>query len=333
MNSLAISLGTSLEQQIQATNSEKYKKLTANFLNSEELENEVLRIKRIKESSIRVYKSSLGVFKSFMRKRNVTLITENDIISFEEFLKTQKLSVFTVIAYLSSIKSFFSVLSNRGLYPDITKGIKTPKKPRGFQRDSLTKTQAQQLLTSAQGDDIISKRDLAVLNILLRCGLRSIEIERADVGDIRYQKGVPVLFVQGKGRDSKDDFVVLTQQALSSIQNYLILRENPKQTDPLFGSHGNRGDLENSGHFQTRSIRRMVKKHLKLIGLNNARLTCHSLRHTFATLAFENKAPLVSVQKAMRHSNINSTLIYTHLLDRLTNGAESYIDLDSEIES
>ena len=200
-------------------------------------------------------------------------------------------------------------------------------------RDALTKKQAQQLLESVKGKDVAAKRDLAVLNILIRCGLRSIEIERADIGDIRFQKGTPVLFVHGKGRDSKDEFVVLTQKALSTIQDYLSLRGVTTQHDPLFGSHGNRCDQERSGRFHTRSIRRMVKKHLKNIGLNNARLTCHSLRHTFATLAFENNAPLLAVQKAMRHSNINSTLIYTHLLDRLTNGAETYIDLETNSEA
>lgn len=334
MNSLTLSYTTSPKEIINnRLRNKKYEEVVDKFLNGECLEDEILRLKRISKASTYVYKSSLKIFKLFMLERKVKLITENDVICFEDFLKTQKLSVFTIIAYLSSVKSFFSVLFNRGLYPDVTKNIKTPKKPRGFMRDSLTKKQAQQLLGSVKGEDIASKRDLAILNILLRCGLRSIEIERADIGDIRFQKGTPVLFVHGKGRDSKDDFVVLTQKALNIIQDYLSLRGITNQQDPLFASHGNRCDKEKSGRFHTRSIRRMVKKYLKEIGLNNARLTCHSLRHTFATLAFENNAPLLSVQKAMRHSNINSTLIYTHMLDRLTNGAENYIDLESNSNS
>ena len=71
----------------------------------------------------------------------------------------------------------------------------------------------------------------------------------------------------------------------------------------------------------------MVKECLKNIGLNEKELTCHSLRHTFATLALANNAPLLAVQKAMRHSNINTTTIYTHMADRLKHGAEQYIDI------
>jgi len=334
MNSVALTPGILCqEQQEQRPANEKFEAIVDMFLNGERLENEILELKRIAESSARVYKSSFRIFKSYLNERNVKLITERDVVDFENDLKNQGLSVFTVIAHLSAIKSFFSTLATRGLYPDVSKNIKVPKRPKGFMRDSLTKEQAQQLLKSASGNDILAKRDFAILNILLRCGLRSIEIERADVGDVRFQKGVPVLFVHGKGRDSKDDFVVLTKEALSSIQDYLELRGSIKASDPLFGSHGNRSDLENSGRFQTRSIRRMVKKYLKQVGLNNAQLTCHSLRHTFASLALENNAPLLKVQRAMRHSNINTTTIYLHLADRLTDGAESYIDLDAPSES
>lgn len=307
---------------------EKFLETACKFLNGEQFEDEILELKRISFSSTRVYKTSLKILRTYLKERSVTLITEHDIVGFENHLKNQRFSVFTIISHLSAIKSFFSTLATRGLYPDVAKNIRVPKKPKGFMRDSLTKEQAQQLLKLTSGEGITAKRDKAILNILLRCGLRSIEIERADIGDVRYQKGVSVLFVHGKGRDSKDEFVVLTKEALRSIQEYLTLRKNVKQSDPLFGSHGNRGDQKRSGRFQTRSIRRMVKKYLKAIGLNNARLTCHSLRHTFATLALENNAPLLAVQKALRHANINTTTIYTHMLDRLTNGAESYIDLE-----
>jgi len=327
MDSLTISMESLIKGQTEQHSHEQFEQLVKEFLYDEQFEDSILEIKRVSGSSARVYKSSLKIFKSFLKERNVRLITEQDIICFENHLKQQRLSVFTVISHLSTLKSFFSTLFNRGLYPNIAKDIKLPKKPRGFMKDTLTKEQAIQLLESVQGNDIISKRDLAILNILLRCGLRSIEIERANIEDVRSQKGTPVLFVQGKGRDAKDEFVVLTPKAFNVVQEYLSLRKGARAREPLFASHGNRNDKDNSGRLQTRSIRRMVKKYLKKIGLNNTRLTCHSLRHTFATLALENNAPLLAIQKAMRHSNINTTTIYTHMLDRLSNGAETYIDI------
>jgi len=292
----------------------------------EDLVTTFLERKDLKESSEESYLSSFKIFKIYLETRSISHPTEQDIKEFKDYIMGRYLSVFTVISHLSAVKSLFSFVGARDIYPDVAKDIKVPKKPKGFMRDALTKEQAQELLKSAAGDDVTSKRDFAVLNILLRCGLRSVELCNADVGDVRYQNGTPVLWVQGKGRDCKDEFVVLTKESLSAIEEYLVLRKGVKPSEPLFLSHGNRNNK--TGRLATRSVRRIVKGYLSKIGINNSRITCHSLRHTFATLALENNAPLLSVQKAMRHSNINTTLIYTHMKDRLTNGAENYIKLD-----
>lgn len=293
-------------------------------LSFESLVSTFLENKDLRSSSKRAYLSSFLIFGDFLRKCNINQVCEHDIKKFKEDLISRNLSVFTVISHISAIKSLFSFLAVRNLYPNVAKDIKVPKKPKGFSRDPLTKEQAKNLIKSSFGDDIIDARDYAIINILLRCGLRSIEIIRADIGDVRQSSGVPILWVHGKGRDSKDEFVVLTPEALDSIHGYLLLRCDNDLTAPLFISHS---PHNKNGRLTTRSVRRIVKNHLKKCGINNRRLTCHSLRHTFATLALANNAPLLAVQKAMRHSNINTTTIYTHMADRLTNGAEKFIDL------
>lgn len=284
-----------------------------------------LNNKDLKESSEQSYRSSLFQFREFLRLNSISDVSEKDIKTYKEHLVERKLSQFTVISHLSAVKSLFSFLARRNLYPDIAKDIKTPKKPIGFSRDALTKEQARELLQAASvGIGIRVKRDLALISTLLRCGLRSIEIVRADVNDLRKCNSTPVLWIHGKGRDGKDEFVVLTDEALRVIRIYLTLRGNIVDTEPLFVSHSSHN---NNGRLSTRSVRRIVKEHMKKININEKELTCHSLRHTFATLALANNAPLLAVQKAMRHSDINTTTIYTHMIDRLTDGAEHYIDL------
>ena len=286
--------------------------------------------KDLKQSSRDSYCSSFVQFKEFLRSHSIAQVNEGDIINYKKYLMDKKLSTFTVIAHLSAVKSFFSFLARRGLYPDIAQDIKSPKKHRGFSRGALTKEQARELLKSVSGDDALSKRNLAILSTLLRCGLRSVEITRADVGDIRLCNGTPVLWVHGKGRDGKDEYVVLTKDAIKAITDYTSLRGSEvtstrvTSTDPLFVSHSSHNK---DGRLTTRSIRRMVKEHLKKINLCEKEITCHSLRHTFATLALANKAPLIAVQRAMRHTDINTTTIYMHMIDRLTDGAEHYIDI------
>jgi len=280
--------------------------------------------KDLRASSALSYRASFNQFAEYLRLNAVILVTEREIKDFKQYLIDKKLSVFTVISHLSAIKSLFSFLAARNLYLDIARDIKVPKKPKEFMRDALTKEQAQKLLKSASGETIVDKRDFAIISTLLRCGLRSIEIVRADIGDVRKSNGTPLLWVHGKGRDSKDEFVVLTDEALRAIRAYLTVRGKACDDDPLFASHGPRNA---QGRLTTRSVRRIVKEHLKKIELNEKELTCHSLRHTFATLALANNAPLIAVQKAMRHSNINTTTIYTHMIDRISDGAEHYIDL------
>ena len=179
-------------------------------LSFEVLVNTFLEAKDLKESSAQAYRSSFDKFTNYLIAQSIAKPTEKDIREFKQYLINCKLSAFTVIAHLSSIKSLFSFLATRSLYPDIAKDIKLPKKPKEFMRDALTKEQAHKLLLFVKGDEIKAKRDYAIISTLIRCGLRSIEIVRADIGDVRKCNGTPVLWVHGKGRDSKDEYVVLT---------------------------------------------------------------------------------------------------------------------------
>lgn len=291
----------------------------------EQLVDAFLSVKDIKPSTMRGYESFFKQLGSYLAEKQIPYVKEKDIKEYKEHLISKGLSIFSVISHLSAIKCLFSFLAARNLYPDIARDIKLPKRPSGFMRDPLTKVQAGKLSRTASGEDIISKRDNAIINVLIRCGLRSIEVIRADVGDIRLSGSTFVLWVHGKGRDAKDEFVVLTSDARKAIQEYLELRPNFKPQEPLFISHGPHSGKDK--RLTTRSIRRMVKERLKDIDIDDARITCHSLRHTFATLALANNAPLIAIQKAMRHTNINATITYVHMLDRLDKGAEYFIDI------
>lgn len=283
-----------------------------------------LLIKDISPQSRNLYAGIFKLFQKYLDSIGATHVKEHHIKDYKDDLKSKNLSNHTIISHMTALKSLFTFLSKRGLYPNVCTEVKTPKKANSFTRDTLSKKQASALSRVASGDDIRSRRDKAILNVLLRCGLRSIELIRANVGDIRETNTTGVLWVHGKGRDAKDEYVVLTHEASKVIRDYLTLRTNVKHEDPLFVSHGRSRKNE---RLTTRSIRRMVKERLRDIDIDDPRITCHSLRHTFATLALANNAPILAIQKAMRHANINSTTIYTHMLDRLNNGAEHFIDI------
>lgn len=182
--------------------------------------------------------------------------------------------------------------------------------------------QIKDLLDKINRATIQGVRDYAMLNLMLRTGLRTIVVIRADVGDIRQQSGEAVLWIHGKGRDAKDEFVLLTQDTLKPLYEYIQARGQAEDTRPLFVSMSDRNKNQ---RLTTRSIRRIVKEHLRDIHLDSDRLTAHSLRHSFATIALLNGAPLLQVKEAMRHNSIETTIVYAHAMDRVSNGAERYV--------
>lgn len=244
------------------------------------------------------------------------------VLQYKQHLIDRELKPHSVNAYLTAVRRFFSFLESVLVYPDIAKSIKGMKTPKRNTKDGLTGDQCRRLVNTIPTAGTLSRRDYALLNLLIRTGIRTIEAQRADIADIRNQGGETVLFVHGKGRDSKDDFVVLTAEALNPILDYLASRGAVKDSEPLFVSYSNNGRGKG---LTTRSIRRIVAKHLGSAGLKNDRVSAHSLRHSFVTLAIEGGADLPQVQASARHSSPETTMRYFHNKDRLQNAGEKAV--------
>ena len=285
----------------------------------------------VSQSSRATYERSIKPFIEWAMASQISKPIRADILLYKDHLKSQGLSPFTVSGYMTAVRKFFEWAEGEGHYLNIAKGVKGAKKPKGFRKDPLTVSQIKGLLKSIDRTTIQGKRDHAILNLLIRTGLRTIEVVRADVGDIRQEGGEAVLWIQGKGRDSKDEFVLLTNDTLEPIKGYLATRGPVSDNEPLFvsGSHRNTGK-----RLTTRSIRRIVKNRLRGIGIDDGRLTAHSLRHTAITLSLIGGATIQEAQTLGRHSSIDTTMIYAHNLDRVTNAPERHIDaLLNDIEA
>jgi len=277
----------------------------------------------VKQSSKDTYRRQLIQFLRYLTENRINNPTRETILAFKAALIKKGLSGLTVNSYLVVVRKFFAYLERMGYYPNIAKDIKGCSRASFFMKDPLTVDQIEQLLGSILRESVIGKRDYAILNLMVRAGLRSIEIVRANVGDIRQYGDEALLYVQGKGKDAKDEFVLLTEKALNPILDYLSTRNNTRLSSPLFTSESNRNS---GGRLTTRTIRGLVKKHLRGIGLDDSRLSAHSLRHTFATMALSSGAPVTIVKEAMRHKDVSTTMVYVHLMNRLKNAAERYID-------
>jgi len=249
-------------------------------------------------------------------------LTRENVLDYKRALVGRGLSPLTVNGYITAVKRFFAWTEGAGLYPDIAKNIEPMKRERGFRKEALTPDQARQLLRSIKTKTAIGKRDFAIVNLIINTGLRTIEVIRADRGDIVNRGDATVLYVQGKGRDTKNEYVVLEPFTLAAINRYLQTRGAVTSDAPLFTAAGNRNV---NGRMTTRSVSRLAKMAIERVAPGNPRLTAHSLRHTAVTFALLAGATVQEAQAFARHSDINTTLIYAHNIDRIGAAPEKKI--------
>ena len=291
----------------------------------EELVDSFINSQDVKLSSKLLYRRTLKQYFKWVNTKGYLLseIARPQLLEYKDELLLSGMSSLTVGSYITSVRRFYEWTEANKYYPNVAKGIKTPKRKQQFKKQPLLPAQATALLSHTKSTN---KRDYAIINLLLRTGLRTIEVIRASVEDIVFKGSQRVLLVKGKGRDEKDNFVVLTEKTYQPIADYLATRGRINGSEPLFASTSNNSKGE---RLTTRSISYIAKEGLKAIGLDEKAFTAHSLRHTTAVNILRGGGSLEQAQMTLRHSNPATTQIYTATLNeerRLQNSGEALID-------
>ena len=299
---------------INNTEIEKHKEIM-----NERLIKEWLKYADVSEKSIKTYNKAIRRFFDYINIQSIIAPTAEDVYNWRESLKSENKSSATINLYLTSCKLFFKFLKQQNIYDIDVSRVKACKITNEHKRDALTANQGKKVLQSFDTNTLQGLRDKAMTALMMTCGLRTIEVSRANVSDLMTSYGRTVLYVQGKGRTQKSECVMIPAQVESIIYQYLKARGEIKENAPLFAGIGNRNK---GGRLTTDTISRIVKAAFKATGLNNKRLTAHSLRHSAATSMLLAGVDLTQVQAVLRHKNINTTLIYSHHIDRLKNHAE-----------
>lgn len=287
----------------------------------------------VRDSTKSQYRRNLKQFAAWMGAtgRSFQSLTHADILAYSAYLQapskgsdTPKLSPRTIGAYLVSVRGLFGYLSAAYGVRDLGKGVKNPRKTKGFIKQHLTPEQVTALLDyySERG----RVRDYAIVSLLVRCGLRTIEVTRLNVGSITSRAGRKVLSVWGKGHSTADSYVLLSEKAEEAIRNYIATRSNPLQGEPLFVSKSNRNG---GGRLTTRTIRNIVEEGLTAVGLTGHEYSAHSLRHTTAVSLIYSGAQLEDVRDVLRHQSVKTSEIYVESIredKRLSRAAETALD-------
>jgi integrase/recombinase XerC len=289
---------------------------------NEDILNAFISYCQVKESTLKSYMKAIRQFLTFIKINKITHPQRSDVLRFKEHLKTY-CKAGTVQTYIVSVRLFFKWTSQEGIYPNIAEHIKGAKIERGYKKDCLSANQIKSVLSVIDRENLKGKRDYALLSLMTTCGLRTIEIVRANVEDLRTSGDSEVLYIQGKGRNNKTEFVKIPTQVGNLLRDYMhALSYTPNATDPLFASVSNHS---NGKRMTTRSISRIIKKCFLNTGYDSDRLTAHSLRHTAITLALLGGENLQAVQALARHTNINTTMIYSHNIDRMRSTCENTV--------
>ena len=277
--------------------------------------------RNVSPHTLRNYLSDLAQFQQFLIERELALgaggkvdARKVDVHVVRAFLAalTQDRKKNSIGRKLAALKGFFRyLLTTHKITKNPLLTMHSPKQEKPLPA-FLSVDDVFQLLGAIQVKTPLDARDRAALEVFYSSGLRVSELVGLDWADIDFQLGI--LRVVGKG--SKERIVPVGEIALQALRDYAVAQQAKWQVTckgetPVF--------LNNRGRrITTRSMARVVEKHLKQAGLA-VKMGPHGLRHSFATHLLNSGADLRSIQELLGHASLSTTQRYTHVnLDQLT---------------
>ena len=239
----------------------------------------------------------------------ITGVTYNDILEFITYTAQERNNKAAARARkCSAIRGFYKYLLHTGVIADSpARELETPKLKRALPK-YLTFDDSVSLLDAIEGP--YKARDYCMITLFLNCGMRLSELVGINVNDVRDD----FLTVTGKGNKQRTLF--LNQMCRDAINDYLPTRpvNGVKDKDALFLSRLGR-------RISPKTVQHVVYTALDRAGLGGRHLSVHKLRHTAATLMYQNGADVRVLQDVLGHESLSTTQIYTHVRDEQVQAA------------
>lgn len=281
----------------------------------------------IRENSRALYSRILSQFTRWIvtTGRNVKELKRSDIIEYKSNLLRTGKAENTIDSYLTVVRQLFEWLEAVGEHENIAAGIKLRHKRTGYRKSHLNTEEIARLFAVINTDTIIGKRDFAIINLMLRSGVRCVELSRLRVCDVLVSVSRCNILLQRKGDNQRTERLGLTCKSLQPVADYIQYRGVANDKEPVFVSHCTTGE-----HGLTaKGISKIVTQYMKEAGVYSAQKTTHSLRHTAAVQAIKNKVPIKEVQLMLGHRRVETTELYLKSADdelRLDNPAVRALD-------
>ena len=245
----------------------------------------------------------------------VKKVTLTDIMSFLHFTMDnrdnhQKSRARKAVA----IRQFFKFLTDNKGWFEVSPAAKLElPSPKNALPKHLTIEQANQLLS--QCSEIKSwadSRDYCIITFFLNCGMRLSELVGISVNDYIQstdpKTGNTYSFLKVIGKGNKERIIYLNNACVSAYEAYIKVRPNVQHEKALFIS-------KQYKRISNRRVEQIIDEKLKLSGLSGYGFSVHKLRHTAATLMYQNGVDVRVLKEVLGHENLNTTQIYTHVSD------------------
>ena len=294
--------------------------------------------------TIKTYRNRVAQYLDWCKERELypALTTEQNILEYRKYLVDGSKTSPTIRLSLLAIKHFYTAcLAQRLVKVNPVVGVKAPREKRevGSTINYLSLDELQQIFDriaptyKIRGDKTAKVqvlRDRILLGCMALQGCRSIEMFRANLGDISSTYGQHYLKLDGKNSIRT---VILRPDLAQEIVDYRQARMSTKEKltsgSPLFISLSNR---RYGQRLSRRGIGYVIDSYLFKCGLKHTdlkrNLSPHSLRHTAGTLSLQNGSSLREIQDFLGHSDPKTTAVYTHVLNSQENNPADKIKID-----
>ncbi len=245
---------------------------------------------------------------------DVEAVTPQLIIDFLMFAGFEREnSTTTRMRKLSALKSFFRYASAKRhlIENDPTVNVDAPKKGKPLPK-YMTVEESVRLLEAVRADNLSKtvERDYSIIVLFLNTGMRLSELVSLDIES--FDSELTTVKVLGKG--NKERIIYLNKAARDAVASYLRIRLDPRYiTTSEHALYLSRRQQRISA----KTVQWVIYKYLDLAGLGSKGLSVHKLRHTAATLMYQSgKVDIRVLKDILGHEQLNTTQIYTHIVDR-----------------
>jgi site-specific recombinase XerD len=259
------------------------------------------------------YGRAVGRFCRWCEDRGVSFkgVTASLVAAYLESLQQDGLGIPSVKLQLAALRHWLDWLTQNGVLPaNPAAAVRGPKLVvREGKTPVLERDQARALFDSIAGDDLGSKRDRALLAVMLFQFVRVGAVVKMRVRDFEDSGGDAVLVVHEKG--GKVRRIPCHHRAREYLRDYVAAAgfTDPRDKAPLFQSSPRRGAALSGLALDRRNAWDMVKRRCAAAGLPAA-ISNHSFRGTGITLHLENNGALEAAQNLAGHADIRTTQLY-----------------------